>query len=98
MHGSIYSSDEIDEFWIVGTHLWCFPYSVVAGLKTVSLFSDNPAPRKTIRDYNPDKFIMVKGSLAMPFRDRLWRDDLNPATQIINTEHRPETLRAMKYK
>lgn len=70
-----YTSEEIDEVWIAGTHLWCFPVAFVAGRTSLLLNSNNKKPIKTRRDYNPDDFIVIRGSLENPFRSRVTFDD-----------------------
>lgn len=72
-----YTREEVDEIWIVGTHLWCFPIDMVDGLTSISLNSTNPAPRKSIRTYDPNQFIVVRGSLDRPYRDRLTHQEVN---------------------
>jgi hypothetical protein len=49
-----YRPDEIDELWVVGTHLWRFPVAVIQGKQHLGLNSTNPDPRKTKRDYDPE--------------------------------------------
>ena len=93
-----YTSNEVDEFWIVGTHLWCFPYTILSKIGNVSLGTTNPNPRKTIRNYDPNDFIVVRGSLELPYRDRLFRDSDAPFMSVSNTTYNPETIRAMRYK
>lgn len=93
-----YTADEVDEFWIVGTHLWCFPYNIVTSIGNVSLGTTNPSPRKTIRTYDPNDYIVVKGAIDRPFRNRLYQDDDHPFQSVTNNEYNPETLRAMQYK
>lgn len=74
--GPGYKIDEIDEFWIVGTHLWCFPGDLIAGRKTLLLGSNNPKPyRARSTDYNPNEFIRIRGSWKHPFRDRLMMNE-----------------------
>lgn len=97
-HSGAYTKDEVDEFWIVGTHLWCFPFETVAGLIVVSLGTTNPNPRKTIRTYDPNDYIVVHGSLDLPYRERLFKDSYSPFLSTTNTEYHPETIRAMRYK
>lgn len=72
----LYSPAEIDEMWIVGTHLWCIPMGELEGLSNLFLCSNNPEP-KYVRDksYNTDDFIMVKGSWDRPFKTRLEYQD-----------------------
>lgn len=93
-----YTSEEIDEIWIVGTHLWCLPISVVIGLTSITLLSDNPKPRKTVRTYDTNPYIKVMGSFERPYRNRLFFDELNPTIFETNHEYDPETLRTMRYK
>lgn len=93
-----YTKDEIDEVWVVGTHLWCFPVEVLEGLTSITLLSTNPSPRKTVRGYDPNSFIVVDGSFDKPFRDRLFFNEPNPPRLVTNNSHSPETIRAMQYK
>lgn len=84
-----YTSSEIDEFWVVGTSLWCFPVDFITDKTMLALGSTNPAPRKSVRGYNPDDFIVVKGSQSFPFKDRLSQDDerWNPYTTALEYTH-----------
>lgn len=67
-----YEVDEIDEFWIVGTHLWCFPGDLLAGKSSITLGSNNETPyRAPSAIYKPDDHIRVRGSWSAPFRERL---------------------------
>jgi len=42
----MYTEEEVDEIWVVGTHIWRFSIKVVLGLHSLSLLSDGPAPRE----------------------------------------------------
>lgn len=95
-HSAEYTKDEVDEFWIVGTHLWCFPFESLDGKVVVSLGTTNPAPRKTIRNYDPNDFIVVHGSLDEPYRNRLFQNHETPFSAVTNYQHCPSTLRKMK--
>lgn len=66
-----YTEDEIDEVWVVGTHLWCIPISVAGGRKTMRLRGENPNPRKLKRDYDAADFVVVQGSQENPYKERL---------------------------
>lgn len=90
-----YSPDEVDEVWIVGTHLWCFPIKDIQDLTSISLCSSNPTPRKTTRTYDPDKYIRVMGSLDRPFKDRLFCDDPLPSLYPTSNEYASSTLRKL---
>lgn len=93
-----YEEMEIDEFWIVGTHLWCFPFESVGKVVNLSLGTTNPKPRKTVRTYDPNDFVVVWGSLEEPFRDRLFKDATAPFVSVTNDSYNPETVRTMRYK
>lgn len=93
-----YTEAEIDELWVVGTHLWCFPVSEIKHLTSIALNSTHPDPRKTVRSYNTEQFVRVRGSLARPFRTLLSTNDPQPFRMIENREYLPSTVRAMKYK
>lgn len=71
-HMQGYTEDEIDELWVVGTHLWCFPIDLLIGKRHIALGSDNPNPRSRYKcnGYIPGDFIVVRGSLERPYRDR----------------------------
>lgn len=66
-----YTETDVDEIWIVGTHLWCFPISAVEGLTSVCLTSSNPAPRADAKSYDPERYVLVRGSFDHPYRERL---------------------------
>lgn len=66
-----YTSSEIDEVWVVGTHLWCFPIEFIQGKTSLFLTTTNPHPVHRRRGYNPDDYIIVRGSLESPYRKRL---------------------------
>lgn len=87
-----YTSKEVDEFWIVGTNLWKFPISLLEGREMISLGSDSTSPRKTVRDYNPDDYIIIKGSRELPFKDRLSFNDPNFKPSVTKTEYSAKTL------
>jgi hypothetical protein len=71
-HLSGYTQDEIDELWVVGTHLWCFPIDKLVGKRHIALGSNNPEPRSRYKcnGYIPGDYIVVLGSYERPFRDR----------------------------
>jgi hypothetical protein len=93
-----YSEKEIDELWVVGTHLWCFPVSLTVGLTSITLGSSNPTPRKTIRTYNTEEFVKVRGNIDRPFRSRWLMDDPEPTLFLTNDSYAPSTQRKMKYE
>lgn len=66
-----YSAEDVEEIWVVGTHLWCFPIELAGGRPSLFLSSTNPEPRCLRRDYDPNDFIVVTGSPERPFRLRL---------------------------
>ncbi len=70
-----YSESDVDEVWIVGTHLWCFPIDVVSGKPSLFLTSNNPSPVLVRRTYDPNEFIVVVGSPDRKYRDRLAYSD-----------------------
>lgn len=82
-----YTEDEIDEIWIVGTHLWSFPVALTKGLTSISLLSSHQKPRKTVRTYNPNDFIVVRGSYDRPFRKRLTMNESDPPLMAFNTSY-----------
>ena len=63
----VYTESEIDELWVVGTHIWCFPIEVVAGLSSLSLLTTGPRGGST--PYNPEEYIVKRGSWENPVRD-----------------------------
>lgn len=69
--GHPYTEVDVDEVWVVGTHLWCFPISAVSGRSSLCLVKNNPNPRPNQKDYEPDDYIVVRGSWEHPWRDRL---------------------------
>lgn len=93
-----YTKDEVDELWVVGTHLWRIPVQYITGMTNITLMSTNPNPRKTVRNYDPNDLIVVSGSVDRPYRDRLSWHDPDPSIFVTNTEYNPTTIRAMKYK
>lgn len=84
---TLYTPEEIDEFWIAGTHLWRIPIHDVLGLKQVSLLCLAKRPRKTVRSYDPNDWIVVKGTLDRRFRDRVVFDDPEGPLSITKTEY-----------
>lgn len=93
-----YTAEEVDEFWVVGTHLWCFPYASLPSVTNIALGTTNPEPRKTARSYDPNKFIVVHGNLEFPYRERLFRDSTSPFLSPTNNEYQPDSLRSLQYK
>lgn len=69
---SPYTEADVEEIWIVGTHLWRFPISLCSGRTSLFLGSNNPEPRRIRRTYEPDDFIVIRGSHERPFKDRLF--------------------------
>lgn len=86
---TFYTPDEVDEFWVVGTHLWKIPIEEVLGLKQISLLCLANRPRKTTRTYEPNDWIVVRGSIQRRFRDRVMFDDENGPLSITKTEYSP---------
>ena len=68
-----YTEKDVDEIWVVGTHLWCFPISFAAGRTSLYLGTDNESPQTLRRTYNPDDFIVVRGEWNEPYRERAFR-------------------------
>lgn len=66
-----YTVDDIDELWVVGTHLWCFPSSVIDGKTSLYLGTDNKMPKTMRRTYNPDDYVIVRGEWDVPYRERV---------------------------
>ncbi len=66
-----YSELDIDEVWVVGTHLWCFPIELISNRPSLFLTSTNPKPQCIRRDYDPNEFIVVMGSPDKRYRNRL---------------------------
>lgn len=69
-----YNTDEMDELWVVGTHLWRFPASVFCGRTSLSLLSTRDKPSLAIsanRGYDADEYIVEHGSIDAPYRKRL---------------------------
>lgn len=62
-----YTEEEIDEIWVVGTHIWRFPMKTVLGLNSLALLSNGPNPRE--KSYSPEKHIIVRGAWENPLRD-----------------------------
>lgn len=69
-----YSALEIDEVWVVGTHLWRFPAEVVIGRSSLYLATDNPNPKPSVSDYKSADYIEVRGAWDVPYRYRLTHD------------------------
>jgi hypothetical protein len=88
-----YAPEEIDELWVVGTHLWRFPVEAIQGKTMLTLNSTNPGSRKSKRDYDPEDFIEIFGSMESPFRDRWKADDPEPQRLTTITTYAPSTLR-----
>ncbi len=86
-----YTKEDIDEFWIVGTHLWRIPIEDVEGMTSIFLNSTNPKPRKSVRSYDPNNYIVVRGNLENMYRDRLTRDVLEPHITITNSTYSPDS-------
>lgn len=61
-----YTENEIDEMWIVGTHIWCFPISDIIGLTSLALLSDGPQIRN--KAYDPEKHVEFTGTWKNPVR------------------------------
>jgi hypothetical protein len=93
-----YQPNEIDEIWVVGTHLWNFPLDSISEVSVLSLHTDNPNPRKTYRNYNPNDFIIVGGSIDFPFKGRLSFIDPNPDIMVHNDQYSYLSAKVMKYR
>jgi hypothetical protein len=93
-----YTKNEVDEFWIVGTHLWKFPIELLEGREIISLGSDTNRPRKTVRDYDPDDYIVIRGSKNLRFRDRLVFNDPDFRPSVTKTDYSPKTLYSLRHK
>lgn len=64
-----YSEGEVDELWVVGTHLWCFPESVFVGRPSLALGTSQHLRRRKTMNYNADDYVVVRGTWDRPFRD-----------------------------
>ncbi|RUW57147.1 group I intron-associated PD-(D/E)XK endonuclease [Mesorhizobium sp. M8A.F.Ca.ET.021.01.1.1] len=62
-----YAPGEIDELWVLGTHLWCIPARVIIGRSMISLTSKD-ALNWTRKDYDCDEFIVMRGEWEKPIR------------------------------
>lgn len=65
-----YAEDEIDELWVLGTHLWCIPARLIVNRKMLSLTSKDPSLWKRA-DYDCDQFIVQRGDWDNPVRSVL---------------------------
>jgi hypothetical protein len=65
-----YAPDEIDELWVLGTHLWCIPAHVVVGRSMISLTSKDQLIW-TRRDYDCDQYVVMRGDWERPMRSVL---------------------------
>lgn len=84
-----YTSEEVDEIWIVGTHLWRFPLEVVESLSSITLLSSRTATRKTTRLYNPNDYILIHGNFERPYRDRFIWSETDPPLLLNNYSYAP---------
>lgn len=66
-----YRAGEVDELWVVGTHLWKFPASVFVDRPSLMLTKESTSPRPWRMQYDPDDYIVVRCSREAPYRDRL---------------------------
>lgn len=62
-----YAPDEIDELWVLGTHLWCIPARVVVGRSMISLTSKDPLVWMR-REYDCDQYVVMRGEWDNPMR------------------------------
>ena len=67
--GKPYEIGEVDEVYVIGTHLWMFPISVVAGKSSLCLLGDGPRHGGYTKGYKADDFIILRGEWDRPFRD-----------------------------
>ena len=65
--GDPYTADEIDELWVVGTHIGRFPVSVIAGRTSLSLLNNGPRGTDP-NEYTPHSFIVKRGTWENPIR------------------------------
>jgi hypothetical protein len=65
-----YTEDDVDEVWVLGTHIWCFPIKVVAGLSSLCLLNNGPTNGKP-KAYHPDDHIVLRGTWDNPIRSFL---------------------------
>ena len=63
-----YTADEIDEIWVVGTHVWCFPIELVAGRPSLALTGNGPRAG-TNPEYCPEEHIVFRGTWENPARN-----------------------------
>lgn len=66
-----YSSDEVDELWVVGTHLWRFPVAEIAGRTSLCLSAPEKRPHREAHSYCPEERIVLHGTSEKPFRSWL---------------------------
>jgi hypothetical protein len=90
-HPQGYTTDEVDELWVVGTHLWCFPIEKLIGKRHIALGSNNPTPRSRYKcnGYIAGDFIIVRGTYDHPFRDRHSYSELSPGTTPADSHTDP---------
>lgn len=72
---TVYTDDEVDEIWIVGTSLWRIPIANCIGRTAVTLSTNLALERRKtrtkgrIKNYDPDDFVIVRGTYEKPFKD-----------------------------
>lgn len=63
-----YQPGEVDELWVVGTHIWNFPSEVFVGKPSLALGTSRGIRSQKNKTYNPDEYIVVAGSWVQPIR------------------------------
>jgi len=63
-----YSAEEIDELWVLGTHLWCFPSCVFSDKPSLALGGTGPRAGKG-STYAHEDYIVIEGTWKEPVRD-----------------------------
>ncbi len=63
-----YTAEDIDELWVVGTHLWRFPVEKIAGRSSLCLGSDHPDPQTRAKDYDPEGHVVQHGTMPRTIR------------------------------
>jgi hypothetical protein len=66
-----YEDGEVDELWVVGTHLWNFPPAVFVGKNSLALGTSSGKKSRKDKLYDPDSYIVVRGEWERPIRDIL---------------------------
>ncbi len=63
-----YTAEEVDELWVVGTHLWKFPVAEIVGRTSLCLSDVEKRPRREALSYAPEARIVLRGSPENPVR------------------------------